>query len=338
MWQGGAGFRPPAMTDIALDTLGHRRRRTLARAATGLFAAIGVMMLMANVLPHPPALEELPILGAGTAALVLAGIMLAVGERMPGEFFNAILALATGLVTIGVAAGGEALGGAIATLYALVVVVAAVVMSPRMIALQLVLIVVAYGIVVSTTGEDGPSSAQWLITAGALVAIAVAVGWPAQLARRLSVIDPVTGLNNRQYWDSVLPNELARAQRNGCPVTIAMVALDQFKTRRSTIGGSRADLLLATFAGRLREGLRRTDIVSRHGEDSFGIILPDCPPEAASTIVDRVRGEPTSQGTASAGIAGWDGEEDAAALVRRAERALERAQGSRTGEITISPG
>lgn len=326
------------MTDIALDTLGHRRRRTLARAATGLFAAIGVMMVMANVLPHPPALADRPILGAGAAALLLAGLMLLVGERMPVGLFHAILALATGLVTIGVAAGGEALGGAIATLYALVIVVAAVVLSPRMIALQLVLMVLAYGIVVSTTGEDGPSSAQWLITAGALVAIAVAVGWPAQLARRLSVIDPVTGLNNRQYWDSVLPNELARAQRNGGPVTVAMVALDQFSSRSSTIGGSRADLLLATFAGRLREGLRRTDIVSRHGEDSFGIILPDCAPDVASAVVDRVRGEPTAQGTASAGIASWDREEDAAALVRRAELALERARGSQTGEITISSG
>ena len=337
MWQ-GLPDPLPHMTDIALDTLGHRRRRTLARAATGLFAAIGVMMLMANVLPHPPALEERPILGAGAAALVLAAIMLMVGDRLPTEWFNAVLALATGLVTIGVAAGGEALGGAIATLYALVIVVAAVVMRPRMIVLQLLLIVVAYGIVVATTGEDGPSSAQWLITAGALVAIAVAVGWPAELARRLSVIDPVTGLNNRRYWDSVLPRELARAERNGGPVTIAMVALDQFSTRSSAVGGSRADLLLATFAGRLREGLRRTDVVSRHGEDTFGIILPDCPADRASAVVGRVRGEPSAQGTASAGIATWDREEDAPALVRRAEIALERARGSQTGEISISPG
>lgn len=326
------------MGEIAIDTLGHRRRRVLARAATGLFAAIGVMMLLVNVLPAPPALEELPILAAGTTALIAAGVLLAFGERIPSELFGAVLALATGLVTIGVAAGGEALGGAIAILYALVIAVAAVFMSPRMIVLQLALMVIAFGIVVSTTGEDGPSSAQWLVTAGALVAIAVAVGWPADVARRLSVIDPVTGLNNRQYWETVLPRELARAQRNGGPVSVAMISLDQFSSRRSAIGGSRADLMLATFAGRLREGLRRTDIVSRHSEDSFGVILPDCPSETATVVVDRVRGEPTSQGTASAGIAAWDREEEADELLRRAEEALAEARSSQTGQISVSSG
>src|SRR6476659_6179193 len=41
--------------------------------------------------------------------------------------------------------------------------------------------------------------------------------------------DPLTGLANRRGWDEQLDRELAQARRSGRPVTVALLALDDFK-------------------------------------------------------------------------------------------------------------
>ena len=56
------------------------------------------------------------------------------------------------------------------------------------------------------------------------------------------------------------------------------------------------------------------------------MLLPDCPPRYAETVMERIR-DATPQGHGcSAGIAYWDGEEIAEALVARADDALYNAK------------
>ena len=47
---------------------------------------------------------------------------------------------------------------------------------------------------------------------------------------RLARTDPLTGLANRRAWDEQLARELARAQRSGAAVSVALLDLDEFKS------------------------------------------------------------------------------------------------------------
>jgi GAF domain-containing protein len=56
--------------------------------------------------------------------------------------------------------------------------------------------------------------------------------------------DQLTGLFNRHYLVETLPREIQRAQRNGAPLTIAMLDIDHFKMFNDTQGHDAGDFVL----------------------------------------------------------------------------------------------
>ncbi len=134
--------------------------------------------------------------------------------------------------------------------------------------------------------------------------------------------DPLTGLANRRVWDRALPRELARAARQSTPLSVAMLDLDHFKTFNDTHGHQAGDRLLREAARAWADELRATDLLVRYGGEEFALLLPGTPLLAAVEVVDRLRVATPERQTASAGVAMWDGEETAEALLARADRAL----------------
>jgi diguanylate cyclase (GGDEF)-like protein/PAS domain S-box-containing protein len=104
-----------------------------------------------------------------------------------------------------------------------------------------------------------------------------------QLAHQASH-DALTGLLNRSAFDLFLDRLLAGGAAGGRH-TLAYVDLDQFKIVNDTCGHFAGDELLIRVAGLLRDVVRESDVVARLGGDEFGLLLPDCPLDAA---VDRV--------------------------------------------------
>jgi diguanylate cyclase (GGDEF)-like protein len=160
---------------------------------------------------------------------------------------------------------------------------------------------------------------------GALLWLLVQVGALYREVERLARTDGLTGVANRRAWDDELPRELARSARSGKRPCVALLDLDHFKAYNDRHGHQAGDRLLKAAAAAWQGKLRKTDLLARYGGEEFAVLLPDCHLADAMEIAERLR---TAQPevTCSLGVAAWDGREDAARLVARADRALYAAK------------
>jgi len=112
----------------------------------------------------------------------------------------------------------------------------------------------------------------------------------AETFERLAILDPLTGLFNRRFAYEHLPREIARADRNGLPLIILMIDLDDFKTVNDTYGHAAGDAALETFARHIKRAIRSADLPVRMGGDEFLVALPDCSPEQLDGPLKRIHG------------------------------------------------
>jgi len=154
--------------------------------------------------------------------------------------------------------------------------------------------------------------------------------------REQAVRDWLTGLYNRRHFDAVLRIELARAERTGDNITLALLDIDRFKSFNDAFGHEAGDLVLRAVAGQLMHFVRSYDIASRIGGEELAVLMPRARLEETCARLDRLReriarlalahdGERLPRVTVSIGVADlWDGANTD--LLRRADRALYAAK------------
>ena len=106
----------------------------------------------------------------------------------------------------------------------------------------------------------------------------------------LSSTDVLTGLSNRQKFQTQLRQELKRIARYGNEtphLALAFIDLDNFKYYNDNFGHDTGDQLLRWFADLLRETLRDFDIACRWGGDEFLVMFPHTTSDEA--VVGLVR-------------------------------------------------
>ena len=153
----------------------------------------------------------------------------------------------------------------------------------------------------------------------------------------MALTDPTTGLPNRRAWEEEVPRAIARAQRLGHPLALAVADLDHFKLYNDAHGHPAGDALLTEVATSWRRTVRATDFIARYGGEEFGLLMPDCPPDEAVSLVTRLRAATPGGQTASVGIAYWDGSESPEAIVSRADAALYEAKYAGRDRVVASP-
>jgi diguanylate cyclase (GGDEF)-like protein len=184
-------------------------------------------------------------------------------------------------------------------------------------------LVVGWRGAVDDLGEATESGLR-MLTAEAAIAID-----RAELLARLETsarTDDLTGLPNRRAWEQELPRELARAERDGRPVCVAMLDLDRFKRFNDDRGHQAGDRLLKQAAAAWSEQLRTSDTLARYGGEEFAVLLPGCALSDAQALLERLRNAMPGAQTVSAGVACWDGSESPDELVGRADAALYAAK------------
>jgi diguanylate cyclase (GGDEF)-like protein/PAS domain S-box-containing protein len=87
--------------------------------------------------------------------------------------------------------------------------------------------------------------------------------------------DPITGLANRALFQDRVSHALERQTRDGSPVAVLFMDLDDFKTINDSLGHAAGDHLLVALAERLVGRLRTADTAARLGGDEFGVLLED---------------------------------------------------------------
>jgi diguanylate cyclase (GGDEF)-like protein/PAS domain S-box-containing protein len=90
---------------------------------------------------------------------------------------------------------------------------------------------------------------------------------------RMAHHDQLTGLPNRHYLMSFLPDAITSASATGTMLGVVFLDLDRFKHINDTRGHETGDKLLQEVARRVRSCVRDTDVVIRMGGDEFVIVL-----------------------------------------------------------------
>jgi len=113
--------------------------------------------------------------------------------------------------------------------------------------------------------------------------------------KKLSIMDPLTGLLNRRYLYERFKDELARSERHGHNLSLMMLDVDGFKYCNDTFGHLFGDRTLKTIAETLLNTVRSMDVVARFGGDEFMIILPETSMPLAADIAERLRSNVAQQ-------------------------------------------
>jgi diguanylate cyclase (GGDEF)-like protein len=158
-----------------------------------------------------------------------------------------------------------------------------------------------------------------------------------------SLYDALTGLPGRALLYDRLRQAIAAARRQGAPLSVLVVDLNNFRDVNDTYGHESGDLMLRQVARRLAGAVRESDTVARLVGDEFAIVLPWTDASGSFLVARKVSaalGELLSPDgrrlelEASIGIAAFpeDGD-DAEALLRRADMAMSAAKRSGTGFV-----
>ena len=151
--------------------------------------------------------------------------------------------------------------------------------------------------------------------------------------QQLASTDGLTKAWNRRRLEEALEGETHRAIRFGHPLSLAVVDIDHFKSVNDNHGHPVGDHILAEFAECLRDGMRKSDSLTRWGGEEFIVLMPNTPLPAAQRTAERLR-EKVEQCqfrgvgalTASMGVAQFVPTETIGEWLRRADDALYRAK------------
>lgn len=120
----------------------------------------------------------------------------------------------------------------------------------------------------------------FLITGLLVVALRDSIFHQRQLART----DDLTGIFGRRAFEERLEHDLDLSRRNGSPLTLAFLDLDNFKILNDTPGHVAGDQALRVTA-QVLQSARRADTVARLGGDEFALVLPDTTRKGAEEVI-----------------------------------------------------
>lgn len=158
-------------------------------------------------------------------------------------------------------------------------------------------------------------------------------------------IDTLTGVYNRQYFNSQLNTELQRASRYEHNFSVIMLDIDELRSVNREFDTRRGDDVLQQMARILERSLRSADVLARYGGDEFVALLPETKKayayKTAQRILRNVRNHDffkdnlrVEEINVSIGIAGFPEDAgDARQMIKKVENALRRAKRQGGGRV-----
>ena len=108
-------------------------------------------------------------------------------------------------------------------------------------------------------------------------------------SEKKAVTDSLTGAYNRRYFLPRLKMEVSVSSKVGDKISLLMIDIDNFKKINDTYGHPAGDSVLKEISIKLREGLRKEDILGRYGGEEFIIFLPQITKSEAVKTAERLR-------------------------------------------------
>ncbi len=160
-----------------------------------------------------------------------------------------------------------------------------------------------------------------------------------------SVTDGLTGAYSHAYLQESIAVELDNSIRNGSPLSVVMIDLDDFKKINDTRGHLFGDRVLKEITETVNMSIRDGDVLGRYGGEEFMVVMPGADSEVAKTVAERIRksisrvsiseDETGVRVTVSVGVATFRGEgkTDALRLVDDADKKLYKAKNSGKNKV-----
>lgn len=174
-----------------------------------------------------------------------------------------------------------------------------------------------------------------------------ALGTTLEQIQQRATHDGLTGLHNRRHMQAALAHHLARSERDGLPLAVALLDIDHFKQVNDRHGHAAGDAVLVAFARIAEAALSPNEEIGRWGGEEFLVLGArgmSC--DELKAQIDHVRDQllqapldvPTGrlQVDFSAGIASHTRGNSAAALLESADQALYAAKQSGRGRSVIA--
>jgi diguanylate cyclase (GGDEF)-like protein len=105
-----------------------------------------------------------------------------------------------------------------------------------------------------------------------------------------AVIDGLTGVYNRKFFNQRLPVELGHALRNDSALSLIMFDVDCFKDYNDNYGHPAGDRVLQALVKTVQQQLSRpSDLLARYGGEEFIMILSGSEQAGAQQLAERIR-------------------------------------------------
>ena len=157
--------------------------------------------------------------------------------------------------------------------------------------------------------------------------------------KETAILDDLTQIYNRRYFQQMLPQEIIRAKRFRKSVSLLMIDIDHFKMYNDSHGHIAGDILLREFAQLIPHYLREVDFWARYGGEEFSVILPNTPKTSCKIVAEKIieavtkhhfpncETQPNGHLTISLGIASYPADaKDMKSLINYADIALYEAK------------
>ncbi|WP_172799207.1 GGDEF domain-containing protein [Bacillus sp. FJAT-29814] len=160
--------------------------------------------------------------------------------------------------------------------------------------------------------------------------------------QKLTIIDSLTGLYNRRYFDLYMEKAVPISERSS--LVLIMLDIDHFKRINDQFGHQCGDEALKHIAEIIRCNVRKSDGYVRFGGEEFAVILPNTDVGKGEKLAERIR-EVVEQShfiykdkqirfTISIGIATYSGEETEE-FIEKADKALYHAKEDGRNRVAI---
>ncbi|MEX2185368.1 MAG: GGDEF domain-containing protein [Pirellulales bacterium] len=101
--------------------------------------------------------------------------------------------------------------------------------------------------------------------------------------------DGLTAAFNKRYLLDALQREITECERRVRPLALLMLDVDHFKAVNDTHGHLAGDEVLLGLCQRLRDSLRRDEILARYGGEEFAVLVPETTVDDARALAERLR-------------------------------------------------
>ncbi len=152
----------------------------------------------------------------------------------------------------------------------------------------------------------------------------------------LALVDPPTNLLNRHGFFVMAQQMAYLSKRDGIPIAVLIVEIDNFKTINDLHGPLKGDEIMTAAGKTLKAALRRSDLIARYSADQFMVMLPNTSEQGGATVAEKLKSALSNAHpagvtvSASIGVAEATMKEDVdqefPLLIRRAEGNLAAAK------------